>query len=212
MAFGVPDLEQAAGSTRHVLEPGTEGCHKCLELLPFYTRTSFFPWSHISFHPSRPTFPNPHPRPISIPAPPHHYPNPISTFTLPNYYFYPNDHWRIPQMKVLGSNANSLSLSKPPLLALLTNVGENAVSSWGVPNAGFSPNAEVMEVLTCTQMQADAQGGINARTSTGQPMVCFMLPFPFNSIPLFLFFIYIYISTSVRSVTWFCIALTYCIL
>ncbi|KAF8532746.1 glycoside hydrolase superfamily [Gautieria morchelliformis] len=74
-------------------------------------------------------------------------------------------------MKILNSNANSLTISKPPLLGLLTNVGNASVSSWGVLNAGYSANANLMEVLTCTKMQADGQGGVSANTATGQPMI-----------------------------------------
>jgi alpha-amylase len=74
-------------------------------------------------------------------------------------------------MKVLNSNANALTVSKPPLLALLTNVGNASVSTWGVQNAGYNANENLMEVLTCTKMQADGKGGVNANTGTGQPMV-----------------------------------------
>lgn len=74
-------------------------------------------------------------------------------------------------MKVLQSNANSISVKKDSMLALLTNVGSNSRSSWGVPNAGYSPNTDLMEVLSCTKLTTDVQGGVTATTSTGQPMV-----------------------------------------
>ncbi|KAF8583476.1 glycoside hydrolase family 13 protein [Ramaria rubella] len=74
-------------------------------------------------------------------------------------------------MKILNANANSLSLSKPPLLALLTNVGASSTSTWGVDNAGYSAGEELVEVLSCTVMKADGKGGVMARTETGQPMI-----------------------------------------
>ncbi|KAF8527799.1 hypothetical protein JB92DRAFT_3093167 [Gautieria morchelliformis] len=60
--------------------------------------------------------------------------------------------------------------------ALLTNVGNASVSWWGVLNVGYSANANLMEVLTCTTMQEDGQGGVNANTGNGQPMI--ILPAP----------------------------------
>jgi alpha-amylase len=75
------------------------------------------------------------------------------------------------QIKILNSDANALTISKPPLLALLTNVDNASVSTWGLHNSGYSDNENLMEVLNCIKMQADGQGGVNANTGTGQPMV-----------------------------------------
>ena len=84
-------------------------------------------------------------------------------------------HTHNKQMKILNSNANSMSLSKPPMLALLTNVGSNSKSTWGVSGgssgSGYAPNTQLMEVLSCTTMTTDGNGGITAQTSNGQPMV-----------------------------------------
>jgi len=74
-------------------------------------------------------------------------------------------------LQILNSNANSLTLWKPPLLAFLTNVGNASVSSWVVPNAHFAPNAPLVEVLSCASMTADGNGGVAAQTTSGQPMV-----------------------------------------
>jgi hypothetical protein len=45
-------------------------------------------------------------------------------------------------MAIPNSNANALALtiSKPHLLGLPTHAGTASVSSWGVQDAGYSPN------------------------------------------------------------------------
>jgi hypothetical protein len=79
-------------------------------------------------------------------------------------------------MAIPNSNANALTISKPHLLALTTNAGNASVSSWGVQDAGYNPNEDLMEVLT-TKMQAEGQGGVNENTTDpAQPMV--RIPFP----------------------------------
>jgi Alpha-amylase, domain C len=81
---------------------------------------------------------------------------------------------------------NAHTVSKAPLLALLINVGNTSISTWGAQNAGYSANENLMKVLTCTKMQADGKGGVSANTGTGQPRVrtpfpCFFLfPFPLS--------------------------------
>jgi len=62
-------------------------------------------------------------------------------------------------------------LWEPPLLAPLTNVGNTAVLSWGVPNAYFAQNVPLVEVLSCASMAADANGGVTAQTASGEPMI-----------------------------------------
>ena len=74
-------------------------------------------------------------------------------------------------MTVLNTSATGLALSKPPLLALLTNAGQSGAAAWSVPGAGYSAHQALTEVLSCAAVSADAQGGVSASTSSGQPMV-----------------------------------------
>ena len=76
------------------------------------------------------------------------------------------------QAKTWVASANALAVSKPPLLALLTNTGSNgSAASWEVPGAGFSANEALVEVLTCNTMTADGNGGISAKSNGGMPQV-----------------------------------------
>jgi alpha-amylase len=72
-------------------------------------------------------------------------------------------------------STSQLVLAKPPLLALLTNVGSGAHTqpSWGVGAAatGYAPNTALVDVLACTAHSADAQGTVSVTSSGGMPMV-----------------------------------------
>jgi alpha-amylase len=71
--------------------------------------------------------------------------------------------------------ASALAVAKPPLLALLTNVGSaaSAQPSWSVPAdaTGYAPNTDLVEVLGCTKVTTDAQGALSATAAGGAPMV-----------------------------------------
>jgi alpha-amylase len=68
-----------------------------------------------------------------------------------------------------------LVLAKPPLLALLTNVGSaaSAQPKWtvGTGASGYAPNTDLVEVLACTKVTTDAQGAVSVTTAGGAPMV-----------------------------------------
>ena len=68
-------------------------------------------------------------------------------------------------------STNTLAASKPPLLSLFTNGGDGSSASWSVPEAGYSANEQLVDVLTCNTMTADGSGGVSASTSNGMPMV-----------------------------------------
>jgi Alpha-amylase, domain C len=78
----------------------------------------------------------------------------VHPFTQAYLQPYPITYITAPtlQIKILNSNANALTISKPPLLALLTNVGNASVSTRGVQNSGYNANENLMEVLTCTKV------------------------------------------------------------
>ncbi|KAG7452972.1 glycoside hydrolase [Guyanagaster necrorhizus] len=61
-------------------------------------------------------------------------------------------------------------LSKPPLLTLLTNVGQSAIVTWnttGVLNA----NQAIVDVLTCSQYVVPSDGTMTMSSSDGSPKV-----------------------------------------
>ena len=57
------------------------------------------------------------------------------------------------------------------MLTLLTNEGSTSTPQWSVPNAGFSANEELVDVLSCTKVNADANGGVTVKGSGGNPQV-----------------------------------------
>ena len=69
------------------------------------------------------------------------------------------------------SNSATIAISKPPLLALLTNVGSSGSASWTVSEALFQPNENLVDVLTCDKVQATSQGGVSVQAVTGLPQV-----------------------------------------
>ncbi|CAL1697820.1 unnamed protein product [Somion occarium] len=74
-------------------------------------------------------------------------------------------------LKFLVDSTNNLAISKPPMLTLLTNEGSTSTPQWNVPNAGYSANQELIDVLTCTKVNADANGGVSIKGSGGNPQV-----------------------------------------
>lgn len=75
------------------------------------------------------------------------------------------------QMKVLSTTSSTISLTKPGMLALLTNVGASGSASWTEPNAGFSANEALIDVLSCNAVTADGNGGVTTTASGGLPQV-----------------------------------------
>ena len=63
-------------------------------------------------------------------------------------------------------------MSKPPMLTLFTNVGASgSPASFSVPEAGYSANEKLVDVVTCNAVTADSKGGVSAQSGGGLPMV-----------------------------------------
>ena len=75
-------------------------------------------------------------------------------------------------MKVLAVQDHAMAIFKPPMLALFTNVGTESARgvTWQV-DAIFSPNELLVDVLTCTKINADAQGSVTVASVYGMPQV-----------------------------------------
>ncbi|KAI0264018.1 glycoside hydrolase family 13 protein [Gloeopeniophorella convolvens] len=75
-------------------------------------------------------------------------------------------------MKFLAIEDHSMAVSKPPMLALFTNIGSESPQglSWHVDGV-FQPNEPLVDVLTCTKVAADAQGGVTVPSVYGMPQV-----------------------------------------
>ncbi|TFY83786.1 hypothetical protein EWM64_g219 [Hericium alpestre] len=76
-------------------------------------------------------------------------------------------------MKFLAIEDNSFAVSKPPMLALFTNIGSETsrTITWNVKEAGFSPHEDLVDVLTCSKVQADEKGGVKILSMYGMPQV-----------------------------------------
>ncbi|KAF8332149.1 glycoside hydrolase family 13 protein [Amanita rubescens] len=71
---------------------------------------------------------------------------------------------------------NTIALHKPPMLTLLTNVGNNASSyaSWttpGGPTALFKQNEELVDVFTCQKVYANNDGSLYVESPSGMPQM-----------------------------------------
>jgi alpha-amylase len=75
-------------------------------------------------------------------------------------------------MKFLAVEDHSMVISKPPMLALFTNVGSEGSRgvTWHVDDV-FSKNELLVDVLTCTTVLADVQGGVTVPSVYGMPQV-----------------------------------------
>lgn len=76
------------------------------------------------------------------------------------------------QMKFLSIEDHSMVVSKPPMLALFTNIGSESPPGliWHA-DAVFQPNEPLVDVLTCTKVSADAQGSVAVPCVYGMPQV-----------------------------------------
>ncbi|TFY83801.1 hypothetical protein EWM64_g220 [Hericium alpestre] len=75
-------------------------------------------------------------------------------------------------LKFLAVENTSFAVSKPPMLALLTNAGNQSHNvTWSVPDAGFAPNETLVDVLSCEKVEADGHGGVNVRAIGGMPQM-----------------------------------------
>jgi alpha-amylase len=65
-----------------------------------------------------------------------------------------------------------MAIFKPPMLALFANIGTKGSCgvTWQV-DAVFPPNEPLVDVLTCTRVMADAQGGVMVESVYGMPQV-----------------------------------------
>jgi len=69
------------------------------------------------------------------------------------------------------ASETTLAVSKPPMLALFTNVGASGSASWNVAKSGYSGNTQLIDVLSCTIVSTNSDGGLTANTTNGSPRV-----------------------------------------
>lgn len=69
------------------------------------------------------------------------------------------------------ASASALAVSKPPMLALFTNVGAGGSASWNVPKSGYNGNTQLIDVLSCTVVTTNGDGSLTANTTKGLPQV-----------------------------------------
>lgn len=72
-----------------------------------------------------------------------------------------------------ADSSNTLVVSKPPLLALLTNIGSQQTSSvrWNVTHPVFEGGQQLVDVLTCRTFTAEENGGVSIQSDEGMPKV-----------------------------------------
>jgi alpha-amylase len=76
------------------------------------------------------------------------------------------------QMKVVANNTNNIAVQKGKLLSALTNVGsKGAASTFALTGTGYSANEQLVDVLSCANVTADASGNVNVAFIGGNPQV-----------------------------------------
>ncbi|KAM5531186.1 hypothetical protein V8D89_015156 [Ganoderma adspersum] len=66
---------------------------------------------------------------------------------------------------------HTVAVSKPPLLALLSNLGNDTAPNWNVPVAGYKPGETLVDVLTCNKVVANDKGGVLVTGKAGNPQI-----------------------------------------
>ncbi|GJE95538.1 glycoside hydrolase family 13 protein [Phanerochaete sordida] len=74
-------------------------------------------------------------------------------------------------IKFLQNTGTQLAVSKPPLLALLSNQGSSSSPQWSVASAGYKANEDLVDVVSCTKVTADSNGGVSTTAQSGKPVV-----------------------------------------
>ncbi|KAF9221280.1 glycoside hydrolase family 13 protein [Gyrodon lividus] len=77
-------------------------------------------------------------------------------------------------MQFLDANEdNTLVVSKPPMLALLTNVGTQPTTSvrWNVTHPVFKSRERLVDILTCRTYISGENGGVSIQSDGGMPKV-----------------------------------------
>lgn len=69
------------------------------------------------------------------------------------------------------TSETTLAVSKPPMLALFTNVGAGGTASWNIAKSGYSGNTQLMDVLSCTVATTNNDGSLTANTTNGSPRI-----------------------------------------
>ena len=69
------------------------------------------------------------------------------------------------------ASETTLAVSKPPMLALFTNVGASGATTWNVVKSGYSGNVQLIDVLSCTVVTTSSDGGLTANTTNGLPQI-----------------------------------------
>jgi alpha-amylase len=67
------------------------------------------------------------------------------------------------------ASETTLAVSKPPMLALFTNVGSGGTASWKVDKPGYGGNTQLIDVLSCTVVTTNSDGSLSANTTGGLP-------------------------------------------
>lgn len=75
-------------------------------------------------------------------------------------------------MKVIANNTNNIAVQKGKLLSALTNVGsKGAAATFELSGTGYSANEQLVDVLSCSNVTADASGNVNVAFTGGNPQI-----------------------------------------
>ncbi|QRV91311.1 alpha-amylase [Ceratobasidium sp. AG-Ba] len=76
------------------------------------------------------------------------------------------------QMKVIANNTNNIAVQKGKLLSALTNLGsKGAAQTFELTGTGYTANEQLVDVLSCSNITADASGNVNIAFTGGNPQI-----------------------------------------
>ncbi|CUA73956.1 GH13 alpha-amylase precursor [Rhizoctonia solani] len=76
------------------------------------------------------------------------------------------------QMKVVANSTHNIAVQKGKLLTALTNVGsQGAAENFELTGTGYSANEQLVDVLSCANITADASGNVVVPLKGGNPQV-----------------------------------------
>ncbi|KAG9089403.1 hypothetical protein FS749_001359 [Ceratobasidium sp. UAMH 11750] len=75
-------------------------------------------------------------------------------------------------MKVIANNTNNIAVQKGKLLSALTNLGsKGAAQTFELSGTGYAANEQLVDVLSCTNITADASGNVKVAFTGGNPQI-----------------------------------------
>jgi len=76
------------------------------------------------------------------------------------------------QATVVANTSTEIVISKAPLLTVLSNRGANSGNhSVSISNAGYGNSVQLLDLVSCSSVTTDSNGGLSANVADGEPVI-----------------------------------------